>query len=192
MTLKLKSCRYCKEKKPEPEMVRVNLSWFCNYDHAAKFGAEKAKAKSERDHNAKTKKLKESIKTYSEWNKEAQAAFNLYIRTRDKCKRCISSGKPLQAESIGGGFDAGHYRSRGAASHLRFNIFNCHGQSKHDNRYLSGNVVDYRIRLIERIGLERVEKLEADNEPRKFDVIYLKRIKSIFTRKARLYQKRFR
>ena len=56
-------------------MVRVNLSWFCNYDHAAKFGAEKAKVKLERDYNAKTKKLKESIKTYSEWNKEAQAAF---------------------------------------------------------------------------------------------------------------------
>lgn len=173
-------------------MVRVNLSWFCNYDHAAKFGAEKAKAKSERDYNAKTKKLKESIKTVSDWNKEAQAAFNLYIRTRDKYKRCISSGKPLSNEAIGGGFDAGHYRSRGSASHLRFNVFNCHGQSKHDNRYLSGNVVEYRIRLIERIGLERVERLESDNEPRKFDVTYLKRIKSIFTRKARLYQKRFR
>lgn len=192
MEVKLKRCRYCKEKHPELEMVRVNLSWFCNYDHAAKFGAEKAKVKLERDYKAKTKKLKESIKTYSEWNKEAQAAFNSYIRVRDKYKRCISSGKPLQDESIGGGFDAGHYRSRGAASHLRFNVFNCHGQSKRDNRYLSGNVVEYRKGLIERIGLERVERLEADNEPRKFDVTYLKRIKSIFTRKAKLYEKRFR
>jgi hypothetical protein len=192
MTDKLKRCRYCKEKHQESEMVRVNLSWFCNYDHATQFGISKAKTKIERDTAVKFKKLRDSIKTYSEWNSEAQSAFNRYIRVRDKFKTCISSGKPLVNESVGGGFDAGHYRSRGAASHLRFNVFNCHGQSKHDNRYLSGNVVDYRIRLIERIGLERVERLESDNNPRKFSVVYLKRIKSIFTRKARLYEKRFR
>ncbi|STQ10931.1 NinG-like phage protein [Enterobacter cloacae] len=55
---------------------------------------------------------------------------------------------------------------------------------------LSGNAVEYRIRLIERIGQERVERLESDNDPRRFDIPYLQRIKSIFTRKARALEKR--
>ena len=56
----------------------------------------------------------------------------------------------------------------GAAPHLRFNEDNCHAQSKFDNQWRAGNVVDYRIKLIERIGLERVEALEADNQVRKW------------------------
>lgn len=40
------------------------------------------------------------------------------------------------------------------------------------------------------VGLERVERLESDNAPRRFDIPYLKRIKSIFTRKARALEKR--
>ncbi|HCD2907878.1 TPA: hypothetical protein NBM14_005728, partial [Klebsiella pneumoniae] len=41
-----------------------------------------------------------------------------------------------------------------------------------------------------RISLDRVERLEADNEPRRFDIPYLQRIKSIFTRRARALEKR--
>ncbi|EDN0929345.1 hypothetical protein CW085_23575, partial [Salmonella enterica subsp. enterica serovar Senftenberg] len=90
----------------------------------------------------------------------------------------------------GSAIDASHYRSRGAASHLKFNVFNVHSACTRCNRQLSGNAVEYRIRLIRRIGLERVERLESDNAPRRFDIPYLKRIKSIFTRKARALEKR--
>jgi hypothetical protein len=34
-----------------------------------------------------------------------------------------------------------------------------------ENRHRAGNAVEYRIRLIERIGLEEVEALESSNEP---------------------------
>jgi len=85
--------------------------------------------------------------------------------------------------------DAGHYRSRGAAPHLRFNVFNCHAQSVKDNRHLSGNIVEYRMRLIERIGLERVERLEQDHSYRKYTAEYLKRVKIIFSKRARFYEK---
>jgi hypothetical protein len=83
---------------------------------------------------------------------------------------CISSGRPLALDSIGGGYDAGHYRSTGSAPHLRFNEENVHGQSKHDNRYLSGNAVDYRIGLIKRIGLDKVEFLESNQAFKKWTV----------------------
>lgn len=139
------------------------------------------------------KAKRESFKTKAQWDKEAQSAFNRYIRIRDEGKECVSCGNPLLGKSnylTGSAIDASHYRSRGSASHLKFNVFNVHSSCTRCNRQLSGNAVEYRIRLIERIGLERVERLESDNEPRRFDIPYLQRIKSIFTRKARALEKR--
>lgn len=183
-------CKHCKEYVAV--WVKVPAGTFCTVEHAASWASSRAKEKQARARRAETKQRKEAIKTKGDWLKEAQAAFNRYIRVRDMRKPCISSGRPLEQEAFGGGYDCGHYRSTGAAPHLRFNVFNAHGQSKHDNRYLSGNVVDYRIRLIKRIGLERVERLEQDNTDRRFTVDYYKRIKSIFGKKSRLYERRFR
>jgi hypothetical protein len=128
---------------------------------------------------------KEAIKTIPELIKEAQVAFNTFIRARDKLAghRCISSGKPL--DWSGNAVDAGHYRSTGAASHLRFNEDNCHAQSKHDNQYLAGNAVDYRIGLIARIGLERVEALESSNAPHKWQADELRAIKATYKQKLK-------
>ncbi len=44
--------------------------------------------------------------------------------------------------------------------------------------------------FVDHFSLDRVERLEADNEPRRFDIPYLQRIKSIFTRRARALEKR--
>ena len=77
---------------------------------------------------------------------------------------------PLESDSIGGCFDAGHYRSVGSAPHLRFDERNVHGQRKQCNRYGSGRAVDYRVGLIQRIGLEVVEALEADQQPKHYSI----------------------
>lgn len=116
---------------------------------------------------------------------EAQTAFNGYIRERDRLAGhlCISSGKPL--DWSGNNVDAGHYRSRGSAPHLRFNENNVHAQSKQENRYNSGNAVDYRIGLIARIGLAAVEALEADNTVRKWSVEELIEIKTHYRAKLK-------
>ena len=109
-----------------------------------------------------TKRRKEALLTRSDWVKKAQVAFNAYIRARDINQPCISCGKPLKLEAVGGGYDCGHYRSVGSAPHLRFNEHNAHGQCKKCNNWLSGNVVNYRLGLIERIGLSNVNILESD------------------------------
>lgn len=121
---------------------------------------------------------KEKLKSRGEHMREAQQAFNEYIRTRDQAAGhlCISSGKPL--DWSGNAVDAGHYRSVGSAPHLRFDERNCHAQSKQDNRFLSGNAVDYRIGLIARIGQEAVDALEADQSVRKYSVEQIKDIKA--------------
>lgn len=128
---------------------------------------------------------KEKLKSRSEHMREAQQAFNEYIRARDQAEGhlCISSGKPL--DWSGNAVDAGHYRSVGSAPHLRFDERNCHAQSKQDNRFLSGNAVDYRIGLIARIGLQEVEALEADQSVRKYTIDDLKAIKAEYRAKTR-------
>ena len=121
---------------------------------------------------------KEALKSRGDHMREAQQAFNEYIRTRDQAAGhlCISSGKPL--DWSGNAVDAGHYRSVGSAPHLRFDERNCHAQSKQDNRFLSGNAVDYRIGLIARIGQEAVDALESDQSVRKYTVDEIKAIKA--------------
>lgn len=128
---------------------------------------------------------RERLKTKGDHLREAQAAFNAYIRERDRLAgyACISSGRPLDWN--GNAVDAGHYRSTGAAPHLRFDENNCHAQSKHDNRYLSGNVAEYRLGLIQRIGLSAVEELEADQAPRRYTIEDLKAIKALYRQKLR-------
>lgn len=137
---------------------------------------------------ASRKILKLKLKTRGEWIKETQAVFNAFIRTRDQLAghSCISSGRPL--DWSGNNVDAGHYRSRGSAPHLRFNEDNCHAQSKQDNRYGSGNAVDYRIGLIARIGIARVDALESDNTPRKWTIEELKAIKAEYKQKLKELQ----
>lgn len=194
-----RTCKICKTKF----IATFANVWWCCPEHGYEYSQQLlAKKKLEADRKRKQeaqqerrelKVRKAAFKTKAQWDKEAQSAFNRYIRIRDEGKPCISCGAPLIGKSnylTGSAIDASHYRSRGAASHLKFNVFNVHSSCTRCNRQLSGNAVEYRIRLIERIGLERVECLEADNEPRRFDIPYLQRIKSIFTRKARVLEKR--
>jgi len=115
-----------------------------------------------------TRARRESLKTIYDRIREAQTAFNAYIRARDNGKPCICCGRPLGDGDVGGRFDAGHYRSTGSASHLRFNEHNCHGQRKYCNRYGAGRAVDYRLGLIARIGRQAVEDLESDNTLKKW------------------------
>jgi hypothetical protein len=164
----------------------VPLGFFCGMDCVVQHGKKGGKAVSEKRKKETLAQLKESVKTASEWRVEAQSAFNAYVRYRDRDLPCISCDAIGTHEGMGGYWDAGHYRSRGAARHLSFNLQNCVKQCSRCNRYLSGNVVEYRIRLIKRIGLDKVEALECNNDTVKHDIAYLKRVKSIFTRKLRI------
>ncbi|MBN6069427.1 recombination protein NinG [Aggregatibacter actinomycetemcomitans] len=151
---------------------------------------EKAAKKRQKEESAKIKQIKESMKSMGDLIKEAQSAVNKYIRLRDENKPCISCGKHLTNNQLGGGFDAGHFRSRGSAPHLRFYTLNIFGQCKRCNRYLGGNYQQFRIGLIDRIGVEKVEEIEADQYSRNYSKDDLRRIKQIFNKKCRLIEKR--
>ena len=131
-----------------------------------------------------TKEKKDALKTRSDWLREAQQAFNAYVRFRDRDLPCISCGR-----SHTGSHDAGHYRSVGAAQQLRFHEDNCHKQCVPCNQHKSGNAIEYRIRLVQKIGVDRVEWLEADHDLAKWSIDEIKKIKDHYKRKLKEAQR---
>lgn len=191
-----RKCAYCKERKPAATMFIRGAQAFCSKEHYIEYQVSNKDKLVKKGRQIKRKDIaerKKKLKSVNDYAAEAQAAVNLYIRLRDYNKPCISCGCSKVSVFGGyrgaGGWDAGHYRSRGAAAHLRFNLLNIHKQCVKCNRDRSGNVVDYRIRLIERIGITAVESIESNNKQRKFTIEYLERIKRIFNRRARHYKK---
>jgi hypothetical protein len=156
---KTKACAVCLKPFTPARPMQAVCSPRCAH--------RKVKLTKEKEREA-ARERKKALETIPQLLKEAQREFNSFIRARDRAAGlpCISSGRPL--DWSGNAVDAGHYRSVGAAPHLRFDERNCHAQSKHDNQFRGGNVVEYRINLIARIGLEAVEALEADNRVHKW------------------------
>ncbi|MET3813330.1 recombination protein NinG [Pantoea sp. UYEF8] len=190
---KPKKCPICTtEYIPRSSLQKVCHNYRCALEFNRQVderNAAREQRKQERLQRDDLRQRRERLKGKSEWNREAQAAVNKFIFWRDYGDPCIACGKPLNYGVRGGAVDASHYRSRGAAPWLRFNVFNNNAGCVHCNRDLSGNLIPYRINLIEKFGLHRVERIEHDNTVRKFDIEYLKRVKSIFTRRARHYEK---
>jgi len=129
--------------------------------------------------NKEYKKRKEALLTVSDWTKKAQVEFNKYIRQRDYDKPCVSCGKSeseLKHSSRGGLWDCGHYRSVGSCPELRFEPRNAHKQCKSCNNFLSGNVVEYRLGLPDRLCVDDIEWLEGPHELPRWRVDDLKEI----------------
>lgn len=187
LTVKLKGCKVCKAKfVPRNSMARA-----CSPGCAVLLAVServKQEAANKKQERKEDREKKRRLKTRGEWIAETQVVFNQYIRLRDQLAGhvCISSGKPL--DWSGNNVDAGHYRSRGSAPHLRFDERNVHAQSKQENRYAAGNATDYRIGLIARIGLEAVEALEADQDSRDHSIEALKAIKAHYKNKLKQLQ----
>jgi len=127
-----------------------------------------------------TRKRLDALKTRSDYLKQAQAAFNSYIRERDRELPCVSCGRFHD-----GAYDAGHYRSVGAMPALRFHELNTHRQCVPCNQHKAGNIVEYRLGLIKRIGLAMVDWLEMDHPPAKYSIEEIKQIRATYVAKLK-------
>jgi hypothetical protein len=126
------------------------------------------------------KRRQEAAKPRAQWLKEAQAAFNAYIRMRDAHLPCISCGRMHDGQ-----WHAGHYLSTGARPELRFTEVNVWRQCSPCNTHLHGNLVLYRAELIRRIGLAGVERLEGPHPTRKYTVDDLREIRDTYRSKLK-------
>lgn len=71
---------------------------------------------------------------------------------------CYTCGKPLQLNTCD--CHLGHYLSRGAYPGLTFAEDNSRPQCYRCNVHLHGATIEFRERLINEIGIDRVEQLE--------------------------------
>jgi hypothetical protein len=142
------------------------------------YGKQEQKKQVERDRKAAKRKIREGDVRW--WlavgNAEAKmnggnAAYwvHRWVRlVRDKDKPCIMCGS---FEPKGGHWDACHYRSRGAASHLRLDPLNIHkGCTWCNTNTTSDTGLNFRQNLISRIGKDEVEWLDSNNDLKKWTI----------------------
>ena len=177
--MKPKKCRQCKTVFTP----RIALQVVCSPSCAIAYAKVSREKKERLESRLNRKEAKEKLKSRKDWQREAQIAFNSWIRARDIGKPCISCG------SHTGKQNAGHYRSVGSSPELRFNPQNCHLQCEKCNSYLSGNLINYRIELIKRIGIELVEWTEGYHAPKHYSVDDLKAIKAEYVLKLKELRK---
>lgn len=128
---------------------------------------------------------REALKTRKQLEREAQIAFNAFVRARDRGRPCICCGAQFEPQKPGGSADAGHYLSIGSAPNLRFDEANVHAQRKNCNRPGGTTRAQFRAGMVERIGLAEVERLEADQAPRKYTADELRALRATYLAKAR-------
>lgn len=171
----MKRCKNCREPFTP---IRSTLEKYCNKSECVKVWVAEAKEKEWKKTKAKKK---EELMSLSDYLKIAQQVFNQYINARDKGKPCISCGKP-----INGRVNASHYYNANNHYNLRFDENNVHSSCITCNQYLSGNLIEYRFGLIERIGVELVEELDREaRKTRKFSIDELKEIVSLYKQKLK-------
>ncbi len=107
----------------------------------------------ERLRNRKPKKA--TTVRLSDLKKTVQRVFNKWIRERDANEPCISCGTKTATS-----WHAGHFWAMGSNGALRYNEDNCHKQCGSCNTFKSGNLLEYRIGLVKKIGEQRVAWLD--------------------------------
>lgn len=158
-----------------PKIGQKVCCWQCGLAIADQpANQKKARIAIEQRERREIKVRKQKVKRRSEYMQEAQDAFNAWIRQRDAGQPCISCGTTADVQ-----YCAGHYRTVGACPELRFEPLNVHRQcNKNCNLEKSGNIVEYRIRLVKKIGAEAVAWLEGPHEPKKYTIEDLQQIKA--------------
>lgn len=145
---KPKKCRHCGELFTPKSSLVIVCSFQCalNRVRALKWKEDKAV-------------LKEKLKTISQYKNEARIEFQRWIRKRDHNLPCISC--QTKDSKV---WHAGHFLKAELYSGLVFDEDNCHKQCLKCNNYLDGNEINYRIGLVKKIGLIRVEWLETNKD----------------------------
>lgn len=134
---------------------------------------EKARKSLERQERADIREKRVKLKSRAQYMKETQAVFNEWVRARDAALPCVSCGRFHEGQ-----WHAGHYRTVGANPELRFDPLNVHKQCAPCNNHKSGDIVNYRIELVKRIGADKVTWLEGPHDPKRYTIEDLKAMKA--------------
>lgn len=176
-------CKVCKKKIEEKDLRIVGLYKIHNFclDDFIKQTLKKVEEKRKKE----TIKIEKKFKKLKVENKKSGAKmtawkwFSKFIRKRDENDPCISCRRRKK------NYHCGHYVPKSRGEQFYFNEENCHKQCSYCNLFLSGNLAKYRINLVKKIGLEKVEELE------KLKPITEKRNTEFYKNLGKYYKKKY-
>jgi hypothetical protein len=151
LKIKDKKCKYCRNLFTPARPLQQVCSPKCAIG-LENIRKDKAWKKRKKEGLEKLKKL-------SEYENDARDVFQAWVRERDKDLPCIS------CDRFAISYDGGHYFPADQFSGLIFHEDNVHKQcSRPCNKDRHGNQANYRIGLVKKIGLERVQWLEENKD----------------------------
>ncbi len=180
-------CKICRDKFEAKYFLQKSC---LNPSCLAEWSKQERETKADKRHKEKKKALRDNDRKIR--LPAAQKAFNAVIRKRDEMLPCISCNEFVMVDMPYGRYDCGHYKTIGGFPELRFEELNAHKQCKKCNGG-AGNFTkkdtsvskEYRINLIKKIGLEKVEWLEGPHEPKKYSCEELKAIELHYKQKLK-------
>ena len=179
----MKRCRKCSSQFEPVRPLQVVCSPACSLAWAQTLAGQKAekraRAIAKRESRAK-------LETPAEAARKAQTVFNRWVRLVDARMPCVSCGHPDDGSRQR---HASHYRPAGPNPALRFEPDNCWASCQRCNSHLSGNLTAYRLELIRRIGIERVEWLEGHHDLPHRTVADFRAIESEYRKRIRAIEK---
>ncbi len=177
----------CKECKTKFEAYEFNGKFCKEIDCQVKKAMvllDKKKTMDKKDWNKEKKVRKDALKTREDYFQDALVMFNSFIRARDKNNPCISCDKPAGQYRL----TSGHFYPQGTYRNIALDERNAHGQCWFNcNKNKSGNLHEYRPRLINKIGIKIVEQLDIDAQQKvgKQSIEELKEIKNFYRLKIK-------
>ena len=198
MANRKRKCPFCKEFAVAADMLIINNQAFCNYDHVSKYAVKNRLT----SYNVRRKEQKrESAARKRELNAEShshqiyltQKEFNKFIRVLDAHQDCVSCGKLAGTYTL----TAGHYKTVGARSELRFDTRNCHAQCSGCNsgrqKFNKGDDATtsrkFRAEIIRRYGIGMVEASERDHTQKHYTIDQLKLMRETLSAERRWIEK---
>ena len=120
-------------------------------------------------------------KSHSWWYKKTKETFNKYIRLRyadsEGMVTCVTCPARIHYKEA----NAGHYMH-----YLHFREDNQHVQCRRCNLFLSGNLANYTLFMIDKYGREKVDELVLEKmKPPKYGIGELREIREKYTKKVK-------
>jgi hypothetical protein len=130
---------------------------------------------------------KQALKTPTELEQDCRRIVQKIARIRDRDDGCISCEKGPNWQ---GQWHGSHFRSVGACSALSLHLWNIHKACSVCNHHKSGNIAEYAPRLVRKIGQERVDWLNSQNQTVRRSREYLERFKKVMGKRLRRMEKK--
>lgn len=188
-----------KPKKPRARKCLACREWFnpkeqgittCSVDCGILYGKSNFTKQKVREKRKAKKKLRdEDAKVLMQDCYRIAQAIGRFHGYLSGITKCVTCNIPLITQEQ---VDGGHFKKKNVYSAIKLYTLQIHPQCVNCNQYNGGREDEYRLFMIDRYGLEKVEWLESHKGviTKKYTAEYLRKYKKIMGKRLRVLEKR--